>query len=115
MSDEFHTGLAEAAPDEFTAQPLRPRTLKDLGRVQLWWCGRAGEDVSSWGPAADRRRNLRWERLAEILPDLDELRDVGERVMAARRRPADGPAASTDGSDDASGAGEPDRGDAVGA
>jgi adenylate cyclase len=107
VSDEFHTQLTEAAPDEFSGQPLRPRVLKDIGRVQLWWCGRAGEDASGSGAAADRRRNLRWERLAEILPDLDELRDVGERVMTARRqRSASG---------DDSGVDEPHGGDAVGA
>jgi class 3 adenylate cyclase len=36
ISDDFHTALLEVAPDEFTDQPLRPRTLQDLGRVQLW-------------------------------------------------------------------------------
>jgi len=56
ISDEFHTALLEEAPDEFTAQPLRPRLLKDLGRVQLWWAGRAGEVADGTGVAAAMSR-----------------------------------------------------------
>ena len=63
MSDEFHAALMAEAPGEFTGQALRPRLLKDLGRVQLWWCGRAGQEADGTGAAADRRRNVRWERL----------------------------------------------------
>jgi hypothetical protein len=103
MSDDFHTALAQEAPDEFTAQALRPRLLKDLGRVQLWWCGRAGQEADGAGAAADRRRNVRWERLSEVLRDLEELRGVGERLLTANRPSPSG-----------SGAVEPDRGDAEG-
>lgn len=85
MSDEFHTALMVESPDEFTGQPLRPRLLKDLGRVQLWWCGRSGEETDGAGEAADRRRNVRWERLSEVLRDLEELRGVGERLLTANR------------------------------
>ena len=85
MSDEFHTALVEQAPDEFTGQSLRPRLLKDLGRVQLWWCGRAGQEADGTGAAADRRRNVRWERLSEVLRDLEELRGVGERLLTSNR------------------------------
>jgi adenylate cyclase len=85
MSDEFHTALMEEAPDEFTGQALRPRLLKDLGRVQLWWCGRAGQEADGTGLAADRRRNVRWERLSEVLRDLEELRGVGERLLTSNR------------------------------
>ena len=86
MSDEFRLALVEQAPDEFTARPLRPRQLKDLGRVQLWWCGRPGSEADGVGAAADRRRNLRWERLAEVLRELEELRDVGERLLGGSAR-----------------------------
>ncbi len=111
MSDDFNTALAAAAGDEFVGHPLRPRRLKDLGRVQLWRCTRVrattpdtDHDREAGAQAdEDNRRSLRWERLAEILPDLDELRDVGERAMAARRR-----------RQVPSGAGQPDGGDAVG-
>jgi len=101
MSDKFRLALSEEAPDEFTAQPLRPRQLKDLGRVQLWWCGRPGTENDGAGAAADRRRNVRWERLAEVLRELDELRGVGERLLTGSR-----------GSDSA--VAEPGRGDAEG-
>jgi adenylate cyclase len=87
MSDEFHSALMVEAPDEFTGRALRPRLLKDLGRVQLWWCGRAGQEADGAGLAADRRRNVRWERLSEVLRDLEELRDVGERLLTASRTP----------------------------
>jgi adenylate cyclase len=85
ISDEFHTALMEEAPEEFTAEPLRPRLLKDLGRVQLWWCGRAGREADGTGVEADRRRNVRWERLSEVLRDLEELREVGERLLTSNR------------------------------
>ena len=85
MSDEFHSALMAEAPEEFTGQPLRPRLLKDLGRVQLWWCGRAGQEADGSGLAADRRRNVRWERLSEVLRDLEELRGVGERLLTSNR------------------------------
>ena len=85
MSDEFHTALMQEAPDEFIAQALRPRLLKDLGRVQLWWCGRPGQEADGAGAAADRRRNVRWERISEVLRDLEELRGVGERLLNAPR------------------------------
>jgi adenylate cyclase len=98
MSDEFHTALVEEAPDEFTGKPLRPRLLKDLGRVQLWWCGRSGEETDGAGVAADRRRNVRWERLSEVLRDLEELRGVGERLLTANR-PEESVGAQSSGSD----------------
>jgi hypothetical protein len=85
MSDEFHTALVGEAPDEFTAKALRPRALKNLGRVQLWWCGRTGEETDGAGVAADRRRNDRWDRISEVLRDLEELRGVGERLLSANR------------------------------
>jgi hypothetical protein len=87
LSDEFHSALMAEGADEFTSQALRPRLLKDLGRVQLWWCGRAGQEADGTGTAADRRRNVRWERLSEVLRDLEELRGVGERLLTSNRPP----------------------------
>jgi adenylate cyclase len=87
MSDEFHTALMATDSDQFTGQALRPRLLKDLGRVQLWWCGRVGQEADGTGVAADRRRNVRWERLSEVLRDLEELRGVGERLLTSNRAP----------------------------
>jgi adenylate cyclase len=84
VSDDLYRRL-QAAPGDlaFAGRALRPRDLKDLGRVQLWWLGHAGQDLDGAGTAADRRRNLRWERLADVLRDLEELREVGERVLSA--------------------------------
>jgi len=102
MSDEFHDALMGEAPDEFTAKSLRPRTLKDLGRVQLWWLGRPGHEADGTGAAADRRRNVRWDRLSEVLRDLEELRGVGERLLTGNRAGSGGDARSaSDGENDA--------------
>jgi adenylate cyclase len=101
MSDEFHSALVAEAPEEFMGTALRPRLLKDLGRVQLWWCGRVGQEADGAGAAADRRRNVRWERLSEVLRDLEELRDVGERLLTSNRPP--GSVAAQAGGGDAEG------------
>jgi adenylate cyclase len=107
VSDELHSRLVAEAGDEFTGQPLRPRVLKDLGRVQLWWCARAGQEADGAEGTADQRRNVRWERLGEILRDLEELRDVGERLLAGARRGGTVPAAR-------SAPGQPEGGDPEG-
>ena len=76
ISDEFKAALdGEGAPDIDT-RPLRTRTLKDLGRVQMWKLMRAGSE-----PGADSRRTMRWERLGEVLRELDELRERGESAV----------------------------------
>ena len=41
-----------------------------------WKLSRPGSE-----PGADRRRSVRWERLGEVLRELDELRDRGEQVV----------------------------------
>jgi adenylate cyclase len=82
VSDEFRTALSAEA-GRFETIALRPRILKDIGRVQAWKLSRAGAQ-----PGADRRRSVRWERLGAVLRELDELRDRGEQVMvrtSARR------------------------------
>jgi adenylate cyclase len=91
ISEEFRGALLDLVPDEFTTKPLRPRLLKDLGRVQLWWLGRAGQEADGTGAAADLRRNVRWERLSEVLRDLEELRGVGERLLSNRSAGSVGP------------------------
>jgi adenylate cyclase len=82
VSDDLHTELVKQGTDEFETRPLRPRMLKDIGRVQAWKLIRAGSE-----PGADRRRNVRWERLSEVLSQLDEVRDRGERLVVERSRP----------------------------
>jgi adenylate cyclase len=111
MSDEFHSRLVKEADERFVAQPLRPRLLKGFGRVQLWWCGRAGEELLGSGRAADDRRNVHWERLGEVLRDLDELRGMGERLLSVGRGPSSPRPTSAVPSSDA---GEAEGGDAKG-
>jgi adenylate cyclase len=95
ISDEFKEALETEGASDIDTRPLRTRTLKDLGRIQMWKLIRAGTE-----PGADRRRTMRWERLGEVLRELDELRERGESVV---QRPGD--SAPVD----------PDSGDPVGA
>ncbi len=86
VSDEFRTALGTGVSG-FELRALRPRNLKDIGRVQAWKLSRAGAE-----PGADRRRNVRWERLGVVLRELDELRERGEKLVVrsgSRRSGAD--------------------------
>ena len=98
----------EGAAPAFALRALRPRLVKDLGRVQLWVLYRPGTT-----PVTPERRSGRRWTLAEILHDLDELRGRGERLLAGGRRE---PAAwgADPGGGRRSDAGEPDGGDAEG-
>ena len=51
------------------------------------------------GLAADHRRNARWERISEVLRDLEELRGVGERLLTATRADEESVGAQTGGGD----------------
>ncbi len=84
MSDDFHTALMSESNEEFFGQELRPRLLKDIGRVQLWQARRAGQVIDSDG-VTDRRRSVRWERLGDVIRDLEDLREVGERLLSNSR------------------------------
>ena len=114
ISDEFRTALEEEGTGGFDTRALRTRNLKNIGRVQVWKLSRVGTE-----PGADRRRNVRWERLGEVLRELDELRDRGEQLVVRASRPTTGDS----GEPGTSGAGpgdggsvpvETDGGDAVG-
>jgi glycerol-3-phosphate dehydrogenase (NAD(P)+) len=79
--DEPERSRQEAGADQgpaFALDALRPRHLKDFGRVQLFVLLRAGSEP----PSLDRRLGQRLERLAQVLSDLDELRERGERLLA---------------------------------
>jgi adenylate cyclase len=76
ISDEFKEALEAEGASDIDTRPLRTRTLKDLGRIQMWKLIRAGTE-----PGADRRRTMRWERLGEVLRELDDLRERGESVV----------------------------------
>src|ERR1019366_9802779 len=74
--DEFRGALGGEDDHEFQTRALRTRNLKDIGRVQVWKLTRVGSEAG-----ADRRRNMRWERLGEVLRELDELRERGEQLV----------------------------------
>ena len=84
ISDEFRQALEAERADGIDTRPLRTRTLKDLGRIQMWKLIRAGTE-----PGSDRRRTMRWERLGEVLRELDELRERGESVVQRQGGSAD--------------------------
>jgi adenylate cyclase len=86
VTDEFHAAVEADAPGggadgEFAFGALRPRRVKDLGRIELWVLHRPGTELV----ALDRRLGGRWERLAEVISDLDDLREKGERLIAGAR------------------------------
>ncbi len=129
VSEEFRAALAEEGAQGFEMRALRARTLKDIGRVQAWKLKRAGSD-----PGVDRRRNMRWDRLNDVLRELDELRELGASVTrgastdegssgdvddgaAAGRRvaPVAGEDAAPTGEATGSRLVEPHRGDSLGA
>ncbi len=86
VTDEFRAavlsgGGSDAANREFEFLALRPRRVKDVGRIQLFVLHRPGADPV----ALDRRLGGRFERMAEVFHDLDELREKGERLIAEAR------------------------------
>jgi hypothetical protein len=50
----------------------------------VWKLSRSGAE-----PGADRRRNMRWERLEGVLRELDDLRDRGEQAVSKGVIPTD--------------------------
>jgi len=70
VSDEFRVALENEDRESgaFDLRALRTRNLKDIGRIQVWKLSRVGTK-----PGADRRRNMRWERLEGVLRELDDL------------------------------------------
>jgi adenylate cyclase len=79
VSDDFRAALEEERATGFETRALRSRNLKDIGRIQAFKLTRTGSD-----PAIDSRRNMRWDRLNDVLRELDELRDRGEAVVRGR-------------------------------
>jgi len=62
----------------FALRALRPRRLKGVGWVPLWVLERPGAREGS----PEARVSNRWDRLAEALKDLDDVREKGERLLA---------------------------------
>ncbi len=77
VSGEFHSALFE--DPRFTFRPLRPRVLKDIGRTELWSMSRAGSGQDD----ANRRLGVRWRKLSEVIRDLEELKDHGQRLITS--------------------------------
>jgi hypothetical protein len=95
----------------FVMRPLRTRNLKDIGRIEVWKLSRPGT-----ARGAERRRNMRWERLEGVLRDIDELRDRGEQAVTRGSMATDRLTDDAGGVDDPrSVAVEPGGGDALGA
>jgi adenylate cyclase len=84
ISDALRSALVDEESEGFDTRALRSRALKDIGRVQVWKLVRPGSE-----PGADERRNMRWERLGEVLRDIEDLRDRGQRLVHGRLPPAD--------------------------
>ena len=71
----------DEAPDEFTATAAAAAALEGPGPGAAV-VGSAGPARRPTAPAGGRPpRNVRWERLSEVLRDLEELRGVGERLL----------------------------------
>ena len=104
ISDEFRDALEAEGAGDIDTRALRTRNLKDLGRVQMWKLLRAGTE-----PGADSRRTMRWERLGEVLRELDELRERGEavRLPDAQGSGVEGSAVESGGGDTEGPQGEP--------
>ncbi|MHB8439742.1 MAG: adenylate/guanylate cyclase domain-containing protein [Acidimicrobiales bacterium] len=82
---ELHpSGVGETQGDEVqvAARAVRPRLIKDMGRVQLWVLHSPGAEPST----VDRRTGRRWERVAEVLREIEDLRERGERALSAGLR-----------------------------
>lgn len=71
---------------EFAFHAVRPRQIKDVGRVQLWALHRPGAEPA----ALERRIGRGWERLAEVLHEIEDLRERGERLLSGGLRAAVG-------------------------
>jgi adenylate cyclase len=94
QADEVNESAQDANPvsdsDEtlsvegFAFRPLRPRLIRDVGRVTLWSLYRPGAEPLR----LDRRVGSRWERLAEVLRELDDLRERGEKLISGGLRAA---------------------------
>ncbi len=114
-SERADIGAATAAGRDlgFAMRALRTRNLKDIGRIQVWKLSRSGSE-----PGADRRRNMRWERLEGVLREIDDLRDRGEKAVTGGAIPDRGGPDATGRDVPASGSDslpvETDGGDALG-
>jgi adenylate cyclase len=90
--DEVHADIQarpEGEPPDLVWESLKPRELKDIGRVTLWHVRRAGNGASD-----ERRSGQRWRRLSDMSSELATLRARGERVLGAMGAAGGGPGAA---------------------
>jgi hypothetical protein len=86
VSDEVHTQLED--DEELAWKQLRPRSLKDVGRIQLWamhWAAEPPASVGRW--SWSRRRGLPGvlPAAAELRARASELRDRATDRLDERR------------------------------
>jgi adenylate cyclase len=86
VSDEVHGQLED--DEELASKPLRPRTLKDVGRVQLWslhWADREPPADGRWAWSRRRGRPGVLPAAAELRARASELRGRATDRMGERR------------------------------
>ena len=84
VSEALHERLNVEAPAEFSTRPLGRQVLKGIGPVRLWWYGPARLQPDEAGVSGAAGRGNRLLRLNQILQELGELRDFGERLTVGR-------------------------------
>lgn len=80
VSDEVRDALRDHPGMHF--EPLRPRELKDLGRVRLYAARRRDAPVVP----DSRRSGVRWRRLAELHEEIETLRERGRAAIGSLGR-----------------------------
>ncbi|MHB8263447.1 MAG: adenylate/guanylate cyclase domain-containing protein [Acidimicrobiales bacterium] len=103
-------GLPEFNASDLVLRQLRPRNLKGIGRTPLWSLSRHGAET----PTLERWIAMRFEKLAEVGRNLDELRERGEQLIARGYRASTADADPDDRELGSAGSGivEPDSDDA---
>jgi adenylate cyclase len=90
--DEVHAEITTELGEDQTDlvwESLKPRELKDIGRVTLWHVRRAG-----LGASEERRSGVRWRRLSDMSAELASLRERGERALGVMGAAGGGPGAA---------------------
>ncbi len=74
------TADPEFNSSDMVIKQLRPRNLKGIGRTSLWMLSRHGAEPLTF----DRWLASRFEKLADVGHNIDELRERGEQLLARR-------------------------------
>jgi adenylate cyclase len=87
VTDDFRSALLGEHGDEahgYQFSQVPTRNVKDCGRVSLWSLSRLGADLHQ----VEARLGRRWERLSDVLRELEELRERGEKLISSGLRAA---------------------------